>query len=97
MCDHEHYHRLEDRMDRLEDDAIRHHTMVDEQIKTLFQASNRVNASCERLNNSTFRLMWSLIALLGIITVVSVFAVVFGALGDHGFNAVTTAAQGVAR
>ena len=93
MCDHEHYHWLEDRVDRLEDDAIKHHTKVDEQIKTLFKSCDSLNASCERLNTSSFRLMWSLIALLGIVTVVSVFAVVFGALGDHGFNAVTTAAR----
>jgi len=88
MCDHEHYQRLEERMDRIEDDAIRHHTKVDEQIKTLFK-------SCDSLNTSSFRLMWSLIALLGIVTVVCVFAVVFGALGDHGFNAVTAAAREV--
>ncbi len=93
MCDRDHFHRLEDRVDRLENDAIKHHTKVDEQIKTLF-------SSCERLGAASGRLMWSLIALLGIVLLLSVCALVYGALGDHGFNAVTAAAQsaqGVAR
>jgi len=42
----------------------------------------------------------ALVALLGIVLLLSVCALVYGALGDHGFNAVTAAAQsaqGVAR
>lgn len=90
MCDRDHFHRLEDRVDRLENDATKHHTKVDEQIKTLFN-------SCERLGAASGRLMWSLVALLGLVVTVSLFALVYGAVGHDGFNAVTRAAQEAGR
>lgn len=86
MCDHEHYQRLEDRMDRLEDDAIKHHTRVDEQIKTLFK-------TCEKLSDTATTVLKSTLAMIGFVVAVTVLALVYGAVGQSGFNAVTTAAR----
>ena len=86
MCDREHYMRLEDRMDRLEDDAIKHHTMVDEQIKTLFK-------TCEKLSDTATTVLKSTLAMVGFVVTVTVLALVYGAVGHNGFNAVTTAAR----
>lgn len=86
MCDHEHYQRLEDRMDRLEDDAIKHHTRVDEQIKTLFK-------TCEKLSDTATTVLKSTLAMIGFVVAVTVLALVYGAVGQNGFNAVTTAAR----
>ena len=86
MCDREHYMRLEDRMDRLEDDAIKHHTMVDEQIKTLFK-------TCEKLSDTAPTVLKSTLAIVGFVVTVTVLALVYGAVGHNGFNAVTTAAS----
>lgn len=90
MCDHEHYQRLEDRVDALEDDAIKHHTKVDEQIKTLFAACKE-NADTAKTFLKT--LVWTVV----LIAILGALGLLYGAIGDHGFNAVTTAAQGVAR
>ena len=86
MCDREHYQRLEDRMDRLEDDAIKHHTRVDEQIKTLFK-------TCEKLSDTATTVLKSTLAMVGFVVAVTVLALVYGAVGQSGFNAVTTAAR----
>lgn len=86
MCDHEHYQRLEDRMDRLEDDAIKHHTKVDEQIKTLFK-------TCEKLSDTASTVLKSTLAMIGFVIAVTVLALVYGAVGHNGFNAVTHAAM----
>ena len=37
MCDEDHFRRLEDRVDRLEDDVKVYHARTDERLKTLFQ------------------------------------------------------------
>ena len=84
MCDREHYMRLENRMDRLEDDAIKHHTRVDEQIKTLFK-------TCEKLSDTATTVLKSTLAMVGFVVAVTVLALVYGAVGQNGFNAVTTA------
>ena len=90
MCDREHYMRLENRMDRLEDDAIKHHTRVDEQIKTLFK-------TCEKLSDTATTVLKSTLAMVGFVVgfvvAVTVLALVYGAVGHNGFNAVTTAAR----
>lgn len=86
MCDREHYMRLENRMDRLEDDAIKHHTRVDEQIKTLFK-------TCEKLSDTATTVLKSTLAMVGFVVTVTVLALVYGAVGQNGFNAVTTAAS----
>lgn len=74
MCDHAHFKDLESRVGKLEDNALVHHTMVDEQIKTLFKSVN---------------LLYRVTLVGGLILLL---AVVYGALGDHGFNAVTRTA-----
>ena len=86
MCDREHFHKLEDRVDRLEDDAIEHHTKVDQQIATLF-------AACKENSDTAKTLLWSLVWTFVITALLGVFGLLYGALGDHGFNAVTRAAQ----
>lgn len=90
MCDREHFHNLEDRVDRLEDSVIQYHARTDERLKTLFQ-------TCEKLSSTAATLLRAALTILGIVLVVSVFALVYGALGDHGFNAVTRAAQEAGR
>lgn len=79
---------LEDRMDRLEDDAIKHHTRVDEQIKTLFK-------TCEKLSDTATTVLKSTLSMIGFVIAVTVLALVYGAVGHNGFNAVTHAVQSV--
>ena len=85
MCDRDHFHRLEDRVDRLEDDVKVYHARTDERLKTLFQ-------TCEKLSSTAATLLRAALTILGIVLIVSVFALVYGALGELGFKAVTTAA-----
>ena len=85
MCDREHFHRLEDRVDRLESEVQVYHARTDERLKTLFQ-------TCEKLSRTAATLLRAALTILGIVLIVSVFALVYGALGERGFKAVTTAA-----
>ena len=85
MCDKDHFHRLEDRVDRLEGDVKVYHARPDERLKTLFQ-------TCEKLSRTAATLLRAALTILGIVLIVSVFALVYGALGERGFKAVTTAA-----
>ena len=84
MCDRVHFHRLEDRVDRLEDDVKVYHARTDERLKTLFQ-------TCEKLYSTAATLLRAALTILGIVLIVSVFALVYGALGERGFKAVSTA------
>ena len=85
MCDREHFHRLEDRVDRLESEVQVYHARTDERLKTLFQ-------TCEKQSRTAATLLRAALTILGIVLIVSVFALVYGALGERGFKAVTTAA-----
>ena len=85
MCDRDNFHRLEDRVDRLEDDVKVYHARTDERLKTLFQ-------TCEKLSSTAATLLRAALTILGIVLIVSVFALVYGALGERGFKAVSTAA-----
>ena len=85
MCDEDHFRRLEDRVDRLEDDVKVYHARTDERLKTLFQ-------TCEKLSSTAATLLRAALTILGIVLIVSVFALVYGALGERGFKAVSTAA-----
>ena len=85
MCDREHFNRLEDRVDRLESEVQVYHARTDERLKTLFQ-------TCEKLSRTAATLLRAALTILGIVLIVSVFALVYGALGERGFKAVTTAA-----
>ena len=86
MCDREHYNRLEDRVDRLEDSVIQYHAKTDEQIKTLF-------AACKENNDTAKTFLKTLVWTVVLVAVLGVLGLLYGALGDHGFNAVTAAAQ----
>ena len=85
MCDREHFHKREDRVDRLEGDVNVYHARTDERLKTLFQ-------TCEKLSSTAATLLRAALTILGIVLIVSVFALVYGALGERGFKAVSTAA-----
>lgn len=86
MRDRDHFHKLEDRVDRLEGDVKVYHARTDERLRTLFQ-------TCEKLSSTAATLLRAALTILGIVLVVSVFALVYGAVGRDGFNAVTRAAR----
>ena len=85
MCDREHFDTLRDRVDRLEEDVKVYHARTDERLKTLFQ-------TCEKLSCTAATLLRAALTILGIVLIISVFALVYGAIGESGFKAVTTAA-----
>ena len=74
MCDKQHFEELEKRVDSLEKDYAKHQAVSGEQIKTLFNAVNR--------------LFWITCIFSGIL----LLTVVYGAVGERGFNHVTTTA-----
>ena len=86
MCDRDHFHKLEDRVDRLEDSVNVYHAKTDERLKTLFQ-------TCEKLSGTAATVLRASLVILGTVLLVCVFALVYGAVGHDGFNAVTRAAQ----
>ena len=90
MCDREHFDTLRDRVERLEDDVKVYHARTDERLKTLFRA-------CEKLSSTAATLLRAALTILGIVLIVSVFALVYGAIGESGFKAVTRAAQEAGR
>lgn len=85
MCDKAHYERLEGRMDELEDSVAVYHAKTDERLKTLF-------VSCKDLKDS-MKIARNVVYMMCFVTVVTVLALVYGAIGGDGFNAVTRAAQ----
>lgn len=81
MCDRESFAKIRDAIiDLQKADAVQ-----SEQIKTLFQVTERQGDTQTRLVN---RLVLAVIGVL----ILAVLALVFGALGERGFKAVTTAA-----
>lgn len=89
MCDHEHYTTLADRVDALEESVSVYHAKTDERIKTLFQ-------TCEKLSDTATTILKTALTVLGIVLLIAVLALVYGAVGQNGFNAVANAAQGAA-
>ena len=89
MCDHEHYTNLAQRVDKLEESVAVYHAKTDERIKTLFQ-------TCEKLSSTARSLQIAAVSLLGTVLLICLLALVYGAVGPRGFNAVTSAAQGAA-
>lgn len=79
MCDKEHYHQLENRVEKLEKDYSTHAAVSNEQIKTLFNAVNR--------------LFWITIIFSGLL----LLTVIYGAIGERGFNRVTDTAKEMAK
>lgn len=81
MCDRESFGKIRDAIADLQKaDAVQ-----SEQIKTLFNTTKEQGETQKAVVN---RLLW---IVAGII-VIAVLALVYGALGDRGFNAVTSAA-----
>ena len=74
MCDKQHFEELEERVEKLEKDYTTHAAVSNEQIKTLFNAVNR--------------LFWISCIFSGIL----LLTVVYGAIGERGFNRVTETA-----
>lgn len=82
MCDKESFSKIRYAIVELQKaDAVQ-----SEQIKTLFLVTERQGDTQTRLVN---RLVLAVIGVL----VLAVLALIFGALGERGFKAVTTAAQ----
>ena len=81
MCDRESFAKIRDAIIELQKaDAVQ-----SEQIKTLFQVTERQGDTQTRLVN---RLVLAVIGVL----ILAVLTLIFGALGERGFKAVTTAA-----
>lgn len=81
MCDRESFAKIRDAIGNLQKaDAVQ-----SEQIKTLFLVTERQGDTQTRLVN---RLVLAVIGVL----ILAVLALIFGALGERGFKAVTTAA-----
>ena len=77
MCDRESFAKIRDAISDLQKaDAVQ-----SEQIKTLFHVTERQGDTQTRLVN---RLVLAVIGVL----ILAVLALIFGALGEHGFNAV---------
>ena len=82
MCDKESFAKIRYAIVELQKaDAVQ-----SEQIKTLFLVTERQGDTQTRLVN---RLVLAVIGVL----ILAVLALIFGALGERGFKAVTTAAQ----
>jgi hypothetical protein len=79
MCDKAHFEELEKRVDLLEMATNIHLAKSEEQIKTLF--------------NAVQKLFWITCIFGGVL----LFTVVYGAIGERGFHAVTHATQEVAK
>ena len=81
MCNRESFAKIRDAIGELQKaDAVQ-----SEQIKTLFKTTERQGDTQTRLVN---RLVLAVIGVL----ILAVLALIFGALGERGFKAVTTAA-----
>lgn len=81
MCDRESFAKIRDAIGDLQKaDAVQ-----SEQIKTLFLVTERQGDTQTRLVN---RLVMAVIGVL----ILAVLALIFGALGERGFKAVTTSA-----
>ena len=82
MCDRAEFARMRDRIVAVEKSNI----AQSEQIKTLFNSTARLASGLKWIGISA-------VALLSIVVIVSLLAVVYGALGPHGFNSVTHEAR----
>lgn len=86
MYDKTDYNELRGRVDALEDSVAVYHAKTDERIKTLF-------ATCEKLSDTATTILKTALTVLGIVLLIAVLALVYGAVGQNGFNAVTNAAH----
>lgn len=104
MCDRMHFEDLEQKVEEVKDtvsdvktDMTAYHNRTDERLKTLFSSVDRLYVSLDRLSSSATSLVRILIVSLVFIVTVAVFALVYGAVGGDGFNAVTRAAASAAQ
>lgn len=79
MCDKAHFDELENRVNTLEKNYEKHAAVSGEQIKTLF--------------NATQKLFWIVVIFGGLLTL----TVIYGAVGERGFNHVTAQSQEIMR
>ena len=85
MCDRESFAKIRDAIAALQKaDAVQ-----SEQIKTLFNTTKEQGDTQKALVN---RLLW----VVCIVFLLAILALIFGALGKEGFNAVTKTAPGLA-
>lgn len=91
MCNRESFAKIRDAIGELQrTDAIQ-----SEQIKTLFNSTGDLKETVKKQNDHQYKLVNRLVvAIIGILCIL-VLALVFGALGERGFNAVTKAALSV--
>lgn len=80
MCDKESYRDLRDRVNALE----RADAVQTEQIRTLFRSVEGIAETSKLLNR--------LVMVLSLVMVLAILALVYGAVGHDGFNAVANAA-----
>lgn len=85
MCNQSEFAKLRDRLYDLSKETA----AQAEQIKTLFNATAELKATITGAFN---RILW----LFGIVLVLALLALVYGAVGKEGFNAVTKAAPTIA-
>ena len=90
MGDGEYKDNLRDRVGRLEEESIRHHAKVDEQIRTLF-------AACRENADTAKTLLRTLVWTVVLIAVLGALGLLYGAVGGDGFNAVTRATREAGR
>lgn len=84
MCDQKAFAKIRDAIGDLQKaDAVQ-----SEQIKTLFHVTEKQGDTQTKLVN---RLVLAVIGVL----ILAVLALIFGALGEHGFNGVTRAAPNI--
>ena len=92
MCDHESFAKLQDAIIELQKaDAAQ-----SEQIKTLFHTTEQQSADIKAQSDRLMTLVNRMLMLVGAVLVIAVLALVWGGLGERGFNAVTKAAPGIA-
>lgn len=97
MCDRAHFDELENTVEELRDgvsgvkaDMREYHARTDARLEGMEEA-------VKSLTQSTAALVKMLVASLIAIVTVAVLALVYGSVGQQGFNAVTGAAKEVSR
>ena len=92
MCDRESFEKIRDAIAGLQ----RADAAQSEQIKTLFKTTEEQSASIKDMNSHQLSLVkWLVSAIIGVL-LIAVLALVFGALGKDGFNAVAKAVPTIA-
>lgn len=86
MCDRESFAKIRDAIADLQKaDAVQ-----SEQIKTLFNVTARQGETQKALVNR-------MLMIVGIVLILAILALIWGGLGERGFNAVTKAAPTMAK